>query len=49
MNASNRVFGGGDPCPGRKKALAIEALCSSFFSMNVSLPLGVAEAEVGRG
>ena len=46
VNASNSMFGGADPCPGREKTLAIEATCSGYFSLAVALPTGVAEGEV---
>lgn len=46
VNATNAMFGGADPCPGRPKSLAIEATCSGYFTLSVTLPVGVIEGEV---
>lgn len=45
VNATNAMFGG-DPCPGRKKSLVIEATCSGFFTLSVTLPVGVVEGQL---
>ena len=46
INASSAQFGYKDPCPGMYKRLAVQAVCSGFFSLDVQLPVGVADAEV---
>lgn len=46
VNATNAMFGGTDPCPGRPKSLAIEATCSGYFTLSVTLPVGVVEGEL---
>ena len=40
VNATNTVFGGGDPCPGIAKRLVIEATCSGIFAMTALIPVG---------
>ena len=50
VNASASTFAHGalpyDPCPGLPKTLVVQARCSGLISMQVSLPVGVAIAEV---
>jgi hypothetical protein len=40
LNASNAVFGGADPCPGLPKKLVVQAECTGFFALELSVPVG---------